>query len=404
MPTFKFKAKKIDGEEEIEGIREAENEYALTQELRKDNYILVDFKKQGIKKKFAFLAGFISHISLSEKMLFFRNLSIMISAGLTITRALEVLERQTRNKSLKEIIKEIRSDVTKGNNTSDSMAVHKKIFPKFAIAMIRAGEKSGKMDESMNLVADQMDKEYQLKKKIRGAMIYPSIVLSTMIVISILMLVYVMPTLVSTFTELGVELPLSTKVMIWTSSAIINNYVLIIILFLAFLFGIIAVSKTEKFKRTAGNIIFHLPLMAPLVQKINSARTARTLSSLVSSGVEIIEALDVTSDVVQNFHYKEVLKKAKEEIKKGSKMSSIFKKYEKIYPPLVGEMIAVGEETGKLSDMLFKLAVFYEGEVSETTKNLTVIIEPILMLVIGAAVGFFALSMITPMYSVMNGI
>ena len=403
MPTYKFKAQKIGGGgEEIEGTREAENEYALTSELRKENYVVINFHEQGLKKKFSFLNASISHVSLSEKMLFFRNLSVMIGAGLTILRALEVLERQTRNKAFKKIIRDLHSNILKGNNVSVSMVAHKKIFPGFAIAMIKAGEKSGKMDESLNLVADQMEKEYTLRKKVRGAMIYPTIVLIAMVIIGILMLIYVVPTLVSTYSELEIELPISTKIIIWLSNSLIANSIILLSALIALLISLVFLSKTERFKKLLSTVCLSLPLINPLVQKINSARTARTLSSLAGSGVEILEAIDVTADVVQNFHYKKVLKKAKEEIKKGSKISSVFKKYEKIYPPLVGEMIAVGEETGKLSDMLFKLAVFYEEEVSETTKNLTVIIEPILMIIIGVVVGFFALSMITPMYSMVG--
>lgn len=351
---------------------------------------------------FKFKNFYISHVGLSEKMMFFRNLSVMIGAGLTISRALEVLKRQTKNKTFKKIIEDIRSNIVKGNNTSASMAVHKKIFPKFAIAMIKAGEKSGKMNESLNLVADQMEKEYQLRKKVRGAMIYPSIVLVAMVSIAILMLIYVVPTLVSTYSELEIELPMSTKIIIWASNSLLENSVLMAVIFFTLLISLIFISRTEKFKKILSSVCLNLPIITPLVQKINSARTARTLSSLSGSGVEILEAIDVTTDVVQNFHYKQVLRMTKEEIKKGAKISSVFKKYEKIYPPLVGEMIAVGEETGKLSDMLLKLAIFYESEVSETTKNLTVIIEPILMIVIGIAVGFFAISMITPMYSMVG--
>lgn len=354
--------------------------------------------------KFNFLTFNFGLIKLSEKMLFFRNLSVMIGAGLTVSRALDVLERQVKNKAFKKIIKEIHADITKGNSISASMAVHKKIFPKFAVAMMKSGERSGKMDESLSLIADQMEKEHQLKKKVKGAMIYPSIVLTAMLIIAVLMFIYVVPTLVSTFDELGVELPTSTKIIIWISSSIINHSILIIIVFLVLVSSFVMIFRTEKFKKLLSTVCLNLPIVTPLVQKINSARTARTLSSLSSSGVEILEAIDVTADVVQNFHYKKVLREAREEIKKGSRISSVFKKYEKIYPPLVGEMIAVGEETGKLPNMLLKLAIFYESEVSETTKNLTVIVEPILMIIIGVAVGFFAVSMITPMYSVMGGI
>ncbi|MFC1751697.1 type II secretion system F family protein, partial [Patescibacteria group bacterium] len=271
-------------------------------------------------------------------------------------------------------------------------------------AIVKSGEMSGKLHESLGLVADQMERDFRLKRKVRGAMTYPVIVVLAMIIIGILMLIYVVPTLVSTFEGMGVELPASTRLVIWFSNSLIANSIFFIVGLATLIIGFYFFSKTEISRRIMGTVFIKTPIISSLVRKINAARTARTLSALLGSGVDIIESIDVTIEVVQNYHYKKVLRNAKAEIKKGLMISKSFKKAEDIYPPLVGEMIAVGEETGKLSEMLDKLAGFYESEVNETTKDMATIVEPVLMLFIGAVVGFFAISMMKPMYSMMGGI
>jgi type IV pilus assembly protein PilC len=403
MPTFKFKAKKMDGEE-IEGTREAENEFALAKSLKQEGYTIVDFELEGKKKKFSLASFSFGGVPLSEKMIFTRNLAVMIGAGLVVSRALEVLIRQSKNQKFKKALADISASITKGKSLSESMAEHSKIFPKLYISMVKAGEKSGKIDKSLKTIAEQMEKDYILRRKIKGALIYPCIVIIAMILIGILMLVYIVPILVSTFAELGVELPMSTKIIIWLSNSLIANSLLLLAgagILAAFFF--LALRKPFV-RKLVDRLFLQMPLIAPLVRKINSARTARTLSSLIDSGVEILEAIDMTADVVQNVYYKNVLKNASEQIQKGATISSSFKKAEHVFPPLLGEMIAVGEETGKLSDMLLDLAVFYEGEVTAATRDMATVIEPVLIVVIGAAVGFFAVSMIKPMYSMMGGL
>ena len=232
---------------------------------------------------------------------------------------------------------------------------------------------------------------------------YPAIIMLAMVCIGILMLIYVVPTLVSTFENIEMELPASTRLIIWFSNSLIANSIFFVIGLIILTIGFYFFSKTEVSRKIMSAVFIKIPIISSLVRKINSARTARTFSSLLGSGVDIIESIDVTIEVVQNHQYKKVLKSAKVEIKKGSMISESFKKAEHIYPPLFGEMIAVGEETGKLAEMLAKLADFYENQVNETTKDIATIIEPVLMLLVGGVVGFFAVSMMKPMYSMMGG-
>ncbi|MCF7835704.1 MAG: type II secretion system F family protein [Candidatus Marinimicrobia bacterium] len=403
MPSFKFTAKKLDGEE-INETREVEDAFALSRDLKKEGYILIDFEEEGKKKKFSMPTFSFENVSLEERMIFTRNLAVMTGAGLSLSRALAVLSKQVKDVRFKKTLPAIIESLAQGKSLSDSMAEHKKIFSNLYVAMIKAGEKSGKLHESLSLLAFQMETDAVLRKKVKGAMIYPSIIFTAMIGIGILMLIYVVPTLTSTFEELGVELPASTQFIVWLSNSLITNSLLILLVGLSFVVIFYFLFKNKKFKDIFNKILLKTPVLSALIQKINSARTARTLSSLLGSGVDIVDALDTTTDVLQNPSYKKVLQDAKKEIQGGENISAAFQKAEGVFPILVGEMIAVGEETGKISEMLLKLAIFYEGEVSEATKNMATIIEPVLMLVIGGAVGFFAVSMIKPMYSMMGGL
>lgn len=402
---FTYYAKKISGEE-TKGEMEARDRFELARFLRQQGYTLVSFKEKKEKQKFNFVFGGLGlmRVSISDKMIFSRNLGVMISAGLPLTRALEILGRQTKNKKFKKILLALMEGVQKGTSLSEAMKNYSKVFSSLFIAMVRVGEESGKLSESLKLIAEQLERDYVLTRKIKGAMIYPTIIIIAMIVIGILMLIYVVPTLVSTFKELNVPLPMSTQIIIFISDFFISHLILTFGIFLSIILIVLWFMRTEKGKRIFGSVLLRIPLFSPVVKKINSARTSRTLASLIAAGVNIIEALSITKDVLQNYRYKQVLDNAKVDVQKGAPISESFKKASNLYPILVGEMVAVGEETGKLSEMLNRLAVFYEEEVAEATKDMTTVIEPVLMIIIGAIVGFFAVSMIKPMYSMMSGL
>ncbi len=400
---FSYVAKKLSGEEKS-GVVEAKDRFEVANILRQGGYTVISCEEKKESKRKNILFFLPQSVSVTDKMIFSRNLGVMISAGLAITRSLDVLQKQTGNKRFKKIILSLMDSVNKGRPLSEAMKDYPKIFSSLFIAMVKVGEESGKLSEALKLTADQLEKDHNLTKKIKGAMIYPSIIVVTMILIGILMFIYVVPTLVSTFKDLSIDLPLSTKVIIFISDFFTGHIILVLssITFLVFLF--IWAVGTNRGKKLIANFLLKMPLISPITKKVNSARTCRTLASLVSSGVNIIESLSITKDVLQNYHYKNVLGEAAVSVQKGTPMSEIFKNADKFYPVLVGEMMAVGEETGKLSEMLMRLAGFYEEEVEEATKDLTTVIEPLLMIVIGAVVGFFAVSMIQPMYSMMSGI
>ncbi|MEK7493817.1 MAG: type II secretion system F family protein, partial [Patescibacteria group bacterium] len=336
--------------------------------------------------------------------MFTRNLAVMIGAGLALNKALSVLEEQSENQKLKGIIAEVANNVQAGKSFSECIGAHPDAFPDLYVNMVRIGETAGNLEEVLNGLADQMKKDHDIVSRVRGALMYPAVIFVVMLIVGYLMMILVVPKLAATFLDIGAELPASTKVLIFLSNIMLNYWYFAIGGAIGLIYVMRLVLRTAGGKKGLDALILRMPIIKGLSRKLNSARLCRTLSILVDSGVPIVKALEILSKTLSNHYFSESLSNASLEIQKGKTLFESLKKYKGLYPPLVVQMIAVGEETGSLTKVLTKLAEFYEDEVNELTKNLSTIIEPIMMVVIGAGVGFFALSMITPMYSVMNNI
>lgn len=409
MSSFNYTAIKTDGEK-YSATLEAPDKFVLYRELKAKGETVLHVEESGEKgatltqKVVHYINGLIGGVSTHEKIIFARNLGAMISAGLSLSKALTVLEKQTRNETFKKIIVNLNDSISQGKTLSESMKDYPKVFSDLFTAMVKAGEESGGLAESLRVVALQMDNSYRLTQKIRGAMIYPAVIICVIVVIAILMFIFVLPGITGTFKEMNVTLPLSTRLIIGLSDFMKDNMVLTFAILLAFIAILVSIYKNKKGKIMIDAVLLKVPFIGQLIKETNSARTSRTLSSLISAGVPISDALKITGEVLQNHFYKEVLNEAYENIGKGVTISSIFMKHEKLYPIFVGEMMNVGEETGKTPDMLLGVATYYENEVEQKTKDMSTIIEPVLMVVIGAAVGFFAIAMITPIYSLMDTI
>ena len=403
MPTFKYKAKN-SSVKTVKGQREATDKYELYKLLKGEGLetIFVEEKKRSSFSLSLLHISFGGRVKTQDKINFARNLGLMIKAGLALSRSLLVLERQSKNKALKKVLNDLIENISKGMSFADALAKHSKVFPPLFISMIHAGEQSGTLSESLKAVADQMDSSYTLTKRIRGAMIYPAVIFSVMIIIGVLMMIFVVPTLLSTFESLGAPLPPTTQFILNLSNIFQKDGIFILV-------GLILVaiawwqwSKKPSGKKVIHKLILKMPIVGPLAQEINAARTARTLSSLLHSGVEVVESISITAEVIQNVYFRAVLENAKKTIQKGDLMSKIFEENEKLYPVFFAEMLSVGEETGKMDEMLLNVAKFYEDDVDQKTKDMSTIIEPVMIVIIGAAVGFFAISMISPMYSLVN--
>ncbi len=333
-----------------------------------------------------------------------KNLSAMLGAGLSISRALSVIERQSNNKRLKAVTTGLAESIKNGSSFHEALAAYPKVFPELFIAMARAGEESGSLSGALSIVGLQMERSEELRRKIKGAMIYPAIVVTAIIIVAILMLIYVVPTLTKTFTELGVQVPLATRIIVALSNFMVAHSLLVLSAIALLVAGGVAFIRSKAGGSIVLAIALHLPVIGELVRETYAARASRTLSSLLSSGVPILDALSITKDVVHANIFAKVIEEAEARVKKGDLLSVSFAEHAKLYPILMSEMLLVGEETGKVSEMLKQIAEFYEVDVSEKTKDLSTIIEPVLMLLIGAVVGVFAVSMIAPIYSLSSAI
>lgn len=405
--NIRYKATTAEGELYTKDI-EIESKAALYELLRSKGETLVSIEGSDVsgeagdgvlKRISARVEVFTTRIKEHDKILFARNLGAMIEAGLPVSRALDVIERQSSNKKFSAVIADLQDLIRQGNSLHEALEHHSDVFPPLFISMVEAGEESGSLAKSLKIVADQMERSYKLKKKVKGAMIYPSVILGAMVIITILMMIFVVPTLTATFKDLNVDLPTSTKIVIAVSDFMANYTLIALGVIILLVVGAVAAFKSKRGQKVFHFVSLRVPVIGKLVVETNAAQTTSTLSSLLGSGVEVVHAIHITGHVVQNQYYRKVLKELEEEIQKGAVMSKVFGRYPKLYPAFVSEMAMVGEETGRLPELLNRVATFYEDDVSQKTKDLSTIIEPVLMIVIGAAVGFFAVSMITPMYS-----
>lgn len=406
MSHFVFKAKKSTGEI-YSSEKDVADRYELYKLVRESGDEIVEIKETATSKGLHMeisLGGLFKRVKTVEKINFARNLGSMLEAGLALSRALSVLERQSHNKAFKKILVELISDISKGATLSDAMAKHPKIFNQLFISMVHAGEQSGTLAESFKVVSNQMDKSHTLERKVKGALIYPGVILCAMILIGILMFIFVVPTLTKTFTELNVALPFSTRIILGISNLFQNYGLLVLAVIILFGFGFVWWSRQMSGKRVLHALVLKIPIIGGLIQEVNTARTARTLSSLLGSGVDVVESVNITANVVQNIYFRAVLEKAREAIKKGDLMSKVFAEADKLYPVFIAEMMSVGEETGKTGEMLIGVAHYYEEDVEQKTKDMSTVIEPFLMILIAAGVGFFAVAMISPMYSLVDAI
>lgn len=405
MPKYFYTAKSLKGEEKS-GVLEAKDIHQLAKKLREQSFILIkaetgtDLAK---KRKFAISLPF-GGVGLKEKMFFTRNLQVMIASGLPLPRAIEILSSQTKSKKFQKTLLNIKEDVIKGKSLSEALSIYPDIFSELFLNMVKVGEEAGTLDEVLKILAQQMERENTLKSKITGAMIYPAVIIVAMIGIGILMLVMVVPQLAATFKELEIELPVTTKFVMGLATFLVEKWYLVILILVFFIFFFLQAKRTKRGKATIDSLLLKLPIISPIIRKTNAAQTVRTLSSLIASGVPIVRALEIVSGTLGNIYFKKAISEAAERVRKGEKLSEALKPYQDIYSLTVIQMIAVGEETGETSNILQKLADFFEEEVGRATENLASVIEPVIMLIIGAAVGFFAISMVQPMYSMLQGL
>ncbi|MFA6428306.1 MAG: type II secretion system F family protein [Candidatus Buchananbacteria bacterium] len=338
-------------------------------------------------------------IPAMQKIFMVQNLAVMIKVGISLSEALKTLALQSTSKKLANILVDLQQKVEKGNELGKSLEIYQKDFGELFVNMVKAGEASGKLEDVLNQLYIQMKKDHEISSKIKGAMIYPIIVVTTMLVVGVLMMIYVIPSLTVVFKEVDVELPLATRILINTSDFMAANTLWLGLAGLVLVVAIIKFFSTETGKFWLSKFTVYAPIISPVAKKINLARFSRTLSSLLKTDIAIIQTLQITSQVITNRLYRQALLEAAEKVKKGVRLAEIFNDYPRLFPPLIIQMITVGEETGAIDDILDKIANYYEEDVTQTMNTLPSIIEPVLMVVLGVAVAGMAVAVIMPMYT-----
>ncbi len=368
--------------------------------------VLTSEKKTNVK----LISGFnklvisFSTVPLAEKLFFVQHLNIMLKAGISLSSSLKTLAKQTSNKKFSFIILDISANVEKGLSFTESLKSHEKTFGQLFINMIESGEISGKLEEVLRQLYIQMKKQHELLSKIKGALTYPLVILVAMTGIGIFMMMVVVPKITSMFKDLNAELPVATKALIAISNALVENGIYVLIGSAIIISLLVKILRTATGKYALEIILLKLPVFSPIIKKINLAKFSRTISSLLKTDIMIIKTFQITAKVMGNLHYRRALIQMSHEIQKGGPIHGIVEKEEKLFPPVVSQMIAVGEETGELENILEELAEFYEGEVKEIMNSLPSIIEPILMIILGVVVGGMAVAIILPMYSLTTAI
>ena len=347
----------------------------------------------------------LTRIPFIQKIFFVDHLRTMIHASLSLVEALSILEKEMENKRFKIIIANIRREVEKGRQLSDVLAEYPKVFPSIYVKMVASGEIAGRLDETLAQIVIQMKKTHELSSSIRGAMIYPGVILSAMGGVGILMTTVVLPKLVDVFKEFDAKLPLPTRILIVITHFASNPFYFTgtaIIIVLSILTFRMSLKKFIGFKRAVHAFNLRLPIAGGVIKQINLARFSLTLSSLLKSTIPIIDAIDITAETCPNLLYRDSLHAGAKEMKEGRPLSEILSADGRLFPPMVTEMIMVGERTGEVDQLLSELSDFYGSEVDKTMKNFTTIIEPVIILLLGVAVAGVAVAVVMPMYSLVQ--
>lgn len=352
----------------------------------------------------AFLTQYLTLVPFMQKILFIENLRVLFAAGISVVEALHILERQSTNAKIRLIIAAVTQKVEAGQQLSESLEAFPGFFPAIYVRMMAAGEVSGKLEDSLLQIERQMKRTHELRSKIRGALIYPAILIVALIAIGVEMMIFVLPRLLVVFKEVNAELPLPTRVLIAMSDFLVAHGLLVLVIVAIVAAGCVVAYRRERVRYVAHRILLVLPIFGKIVRQLNLARFASTLNTLLASGIPIIDAFKITADVIPNRPFRRVVENAVEKIKLGNDIAPLLEQSEKLFPPLVTQMIAVGERSGSTEAMLKELAEYLTGEVDNMLKNITTVIEPVIILFLGVVVAGMAVAVIMPLYSLAQAI
>jgi len=398
---FKYKGANDSGKY-VTGEVEAPDERVAAAIVREQKLTPISITEQKSIINFNDIAGKFGGVSSAEITNFTRQLSTMVTAGLPLTDALSLLKSQSSPK-LSLVVGGVLQDVQGGVSLSESMSKHPEVFSKVYVALVRAGESAGVMDTILNRLADSMEKSREFVSKVKGAMVYPVIVLLGMVLVMIIMMVAVVPKLTTLYGEFKTDLPLATKLVIGMSNFMVNFWWLGIAMVVGGVLGFQTYAKTSAGRRQIDSLLYKIPVAGPLLKEVMLTELTRTTALLVSAGVSIVDALNIVAGAVGNVVMEVEVRRVARQVEKGFPVSVCFTE-SGMFPPILGQMAAVGEETGKMDEVLEKLSHYYESESEEKVKGLTTALEPIIIVVLGGSVGFLVFSIIMPIYEITNKI
>jgi len=396
MKLYNYKAKNRTNEL-VTGEVEATNERHAARLIRERGLIVLTIKpvRENI---LSIVKKFKDRVKPSDVTTFTRQLSTMINAGLPITESLHILRNQSKG-PMQKVVATILADVEGGESLSSALSKHNKIFSPTFIALIKSGEVGGVMDEVLARLADNMEKQQEFKGKVKGALIYPIIIVIGMCAVALIMMIFVIPRLTTLYEDFNAELPLPTRILIGISTFLIKFWPLILILVFFGVYGFLLYRKSTNGRRKTDQLIFKIPIFGDLQKQIILTNITRTLSMMIGAGVSILDALNITAEVVDNVIISSALKDAAKQVEKGFPIAFSFARHPDAFPYILSQMIAVGEETGKMEEILKKISRVFEVESDEKVKGLTSAIEPLIMILLGLGVGFLVIAVILPIYN-----
>ena len=387
----------------ISGTAEGDSPNAVATRLRQQGMIPVSITStdtSGLKKEIS-IPGFKKKVKAKDVAIMSRQFATMINSGLSLLRALNILSEQTENKELARVIGEVRSDVERGSSLSSALSKHPKAFSNLYVAMVRAGEAGGVLDSALLRLAETMEYQVALRQKIKSAMTYPVVVFVMVLLIVTAMLIFVVPMFEDLYKELGGVLPLPTRILLAVSAAVVKFWYVVAGVIALLAFGLRRYVTTDKGRAQLDALKLKVPIFGPLFHKVALSRFSRTLAVLMRSGVPILQALEIVSETVGNKVVGKAILDVQQSVKEGESIAKPLESHS-VFPPMVVQMLAVGEETGALDTMLEKIAEFYDQEVEASVEALTSLIEPVLIAVMGAAVGSMVVALYMPMFNIIN--
>lgn len=393
---YRYLAKDAEGKP-VSGEIESLDELSLVKVLQQENLIPLSISKKNTTNVFSSFS-FGGGVSYGELVGFTRQLSTMVSAGLPLTDSLVILQKQTKSTAFSKVLSTVVADVEGGLSLSKAMSSHPKIFNIVYIKLIEAGETGGVLDKVLAKLAESLEKEKEFKSKTKGAFVYPAIVVAVMIVVVTVMMIFVIPKLTSLYAEIGTELPLMTRALITTSNVIRGFWWLILVSVVGLVIGFRVFAKTPKGSDVVSNFVLALPVWGKMRRTMILAEFTRTLGLLIGTGIPIIAALKVVRDILTNSTYRDGIDAAMSRVERGSPLHVPIAA-NTAFPPIIAQMIRVGEETGKMDEVLGRLAIYFEQESENMVRNLTTAMEPIILVVLGVGVGILVLSIIMPIYN-----